>query len=787
MRHGRRRSTAQARVLERLRDHNDGYSALRRAGRAGIVVPAVFAIALKLMGNPDLALFTAFGGFVTLLFVEFSGPMRTRLSAQFGLVLAGAVLICLGTLASQTVWTATVATFVITFVVLFTGVVSSALAHASTGLLVSFVLAVTLPGSVSSLPDRLGGWLLAGAASLPAITFLWPAPVREPLRLSAARACALQARRLRAEVDCVRTGFVSVSAAAHRRSAEAATTAVTTMRTSFFGTSYRPSGLTTAARALIRLIDQLVWLDAILGRTPVEPQPRPVASLVCAVKTEAATLLEHGGALLESADGDPRLLDSDLRRLLQARECLERTVTSALPAHLARVPPQGMSDKEMTELVSSLEPGFRAQEMTCAVSAIAGHIGLVGAARQRSWWRQLLGRRPDRTRSPLSCARDELGSHAERHSVWLHNSVRGATALGLAVLVAELTGVQHSFWVVLGALAVLRSTALNTGQNAVRGLLGSGIGFLVGGGLVFALGTNTTAYWLLLPVAVACAGLAPDSVSFTVGQAGFTTALLILYNLISPAGWEIGLVRIEDVAIGCVVSLLVGTLFWPRGASSALRQALAEALYGSARYLNSAIAFGITRWDGLVPPAPAPHDDARQAASAADRLDDAFRSFLAERGTKQVPLPGVAALINAAVVLRFTADAVLRLWKGADRAPAADHPAASREILDAGGRLLEWYETTARALAGRGAFPKPLDNRHTAERLIEAVRRDLTAADGHKNSTAVRTIWTADHIDVVQRLQTTILEPAQTAADCRHRRSTPQPSLPRPESPGPVP
>lgn len=732
-------------------------------------MPAAVAFALEFNGNPDLALFTAFGGFVTLLFVEFSGPLRARLSAQVGLVLAGVVLICLGTLASQAVWAATVVTFVIAFFVLFIGVVSSVLANATTGLLVSFILPVMLPGSVSSLPDRLGGWLLAGAMSLPAIAVLWPAPVREPLRLSAARACALQARLLRTEVDCVRTGFASVSATAHRTSATDATTAVTALRTSFFGTSYRPTGLTTAARALICLIDRVVWLDAILGRTSVKPQPESIASSVCAVKTEAATLLEHGAALLESADGDPRLLDSCLRRLLQARDRMERTVTSALPTHLTRIPPRGMSDSEVTEFVTSLEPGFRAQEMTCAVSAIADHICLLVAARRRSWWQQLLGRRPTGTSSLLlPSAREDLGAHAERHSVWLHNSVRGATALGLAVLVAGLTGLQHSFWIVFGALAVLRSTALNTGQNAVRGLLGTGIGFLIGGGLIFVLGTDTTVYWLLLPVAVACAGLAPDSVSFTIGQAGFTTALLILYNLISPGGWEIGLVRIEDVAIGCVVSFLVGALFWPRGASPALHQALAEALCHSARYLNNAVVFGVSRRDQLVPPAPAPHDDARRAASATDRLDEAFRSFLAERGTKQLPLPGVTALINAVVVLRFTADAVLRLWKGADRAPAEDHTAAGKEILHSGGAVLDWYEKTARALVGRGTVPEPLDTPVTAERLIEAVRRDLTAADRHGTATAVRTIWTADHIDVVQRLQAAILKPAQAASEqCR--------------------
>ena len=48
--------------------------------------------------------------------------------------------------------------------------------------------------------------------------------------------------------------------------------------------------------------------------------------------------------------------------------------------------------------------------------------------------------------------------------------------------------------------------------------------------------------------------------------------LVILYNIMQPVGWQIGLVRIEDIAIGCAVSLLVGLLFWPRGAGAGARQ-----------------------------------------------------------------------------------------------------------------------------------------------------------------------------------------------------------------------
>ena len=150
--------------------------------------------------------------------------------------------------------------------------------------------------------------------------------------------------------------------------------------------------------------------------------------------------------------------------------------------------------------------------------------------------------------------------------------MRGAVALGLAVLVADLSSVQHGFWVVFGTLSVLRSNALSTGQSLVRALAGTAVGFLVGGVLVYLIGTDTHACsGSLLPFAILFAGLAPATISFAAGQAAFTLTLLILFNILAPAGWKIGFVRVEDVAIGGTVSLAVGLLFWPRGAAAALR------------------------------------------------------------------------------------------------------------------------------------------------------------------------------------------------------------------------
>ena len=358
--------------------------------------------------------------------------------------------------------------------------------------------------------------------------------------------------------------------------------------------------------------------------------------------------------------------------------------------------------------------------------------------------------------------------------MWLHNSLRGAVGLGLAVLVADVTAVQHSFWVVLGALSVLRSSALNTGQNALRGLLGTVVGFVLGAALLAVIGTNSAVLWILLAPAILVAGFAPAAISFAAGQAAFTLALVILFNIIQPAGWQVGLLRVEDIGIGCLVSLAVGVLFWPRGAGAALGQALAEAYTASAGYLAEAVAFGMDRCDGGTPRRPAPAGAAAQAAAASRRLDDTFRTFLAERGSKPVPLAEVSSLVTGVAGLRLAADAVLDLWRRDDGSASGDRATARRELLATTANVGDWYVGLADSLTGNGEVPMPLPPDEAADgRLIAAVRNDLRGVDGHATATAVRMIWTGDHVDAARRLQRGLIEPARAA----HARATANPVM----------
>ena len=239
-------------------------------------------------------------------------------------------------------------------------------------------------------------------------------------------------------------------------------------------------------------------------------------------------------------------------------------------------------------------------------------------------------------------------------------------------------------------------------------MLGTAAGFIVGAALLAGIGTNTTLLWFLLPLAVFLAGVAPAVISFAAGQAAFTLTVVILFNILQPAGWRVGLVRIEDVALGVGVSLVVGVLFWPRGAAPALRQALAQAYAAGAGYLASTVRSGMSRRDPGTPALPALASDAARAAAASRRLDDAFRTYLAERGAKRLPLADMAGLVTGVAGLRLEADAVRDLWRGDDGQAGGDLAAARQEILGTAERVTGWYDALATTLITGGELPQPL-------------------------------------------------------------------------------
>jgi uncharacterized membrane protein YccC len=273
------------------------------------------------------------------------------------------------------------------------------------------------------------------------------------------------------------------------------------------------------------------------------------------------------------------------------------------------------------------------------------------------------------------------------------------------------------------------------------------IGFVVGGALLVAIGTSSTALWVVLPVAVLIASYAPGTAPFVVGQAAFTVTVAVLFNLLVPVGWKVGELRVEDVAIGCLVSVLVGALFWPRGVAPVVADDLADAYRTGAAYLREAVAWVL----GRRSEAP---QHGRAAVTAGLRLDEAVRSFLAEQGTKHLKLVEVWRLIGGTLRLRLTAHAVA----GLPHACASADPTSLRTADECADALADWYDQLALYLGKPGRELAPL------------VPLDIAAeTDGKGGAPSRSAIWLREHLDHLAEHLEDLITPATHLAEIRRR------------------
>ncbi len=671
-----------------------------RAVRATLVIPSLLALTFEVFGDPQMAIFAVFGSFGALVMSGFAGTRRDKLVAHFGLAVAGSMALIIGTAVSGSALLAGLVTLPVAFAIYFAGVDGPNAASGVTAVLLAYVLPVASGGGIADIPSRLAGWWLASAVSTVAVLALSPPSPGDRLRLSAAALARAVARQLRAGLDgTATTADLDASLAAKHD-----------LMTLFAATPYRPIGLATADQGLASLISLLEWCASLtseamgghldIGQTAAEDRD---------LLAESAAALGGVAELLVGQDDVPKI-----ERLWQAR------IVSA--AHL-----RGLTG-EPTVVRRLADQAFYAQVIGIAASAAAGDALIatrrldpesVEALRQR-WLAENVGslgedaepeNGPAATRRLLwrpsmRRAAGTIAADASVRSVWFRNSARGAVALAVAVTVAKLTDVQHAFWIVLGTLSVLRSSAGATGSTALRALAGTVVGFVIGAGLLVGIGTSPAALWIALPVAVLVAAYSPGTAPFAVGQAAFTVTVVVLFNVLAPAGWQVGLIRVEDVAIGCAVSVVVGVLFWPRGASALVGDNLADALRAGAAYLTAATDWAL----GLPERRPG---QAAAAVVANVRLEDAVRGFLTEQGSKRIDKHDLWMLTMSALRLRLTAHSLASLpGLAGSRGPAAEHPIGSRVRATLEGEsatLAAFYDQIAAEVGkpGRGADSPP--------------------------------------------------------------------------------
>ena len=246
------------------------------------------------------------------------------------------------------------------------------------------------------------------------------------------------------------------------------------------------------------------------------------------------------------------------------------------------------------------------------------------------------------------------------------------------------------------------------------------------------------------------------------------------------------MLRVEDVAIGCAVSLVVGAVFWPRGASSVVGDDLADAFKTGAQYLTQAVDWALRERQTLP--------DAAAVLTAGQRLDDGLRSFLAERGAKRASKKDLWTLVSGAQQLRLVAHtlAELRYMRDLDSTTALETAEPyrgtleSQHLQEAAAELAGFYHRVADEVGRPShatpqliAVPKSTDPavpRQAAHRQAGPPSVPARAAHGpglgpwvpHRQ-TYPHVLWVREHLHHLARNAEQLPAPALNMAQVRRR------------------
>jgi uncharacterized membrane protein YccC len=166
-------------------------------------------------------------------------------------------------------------------------------------------------------------------------------------------------------------------------------------------------------------------------------------------------------------------------------------------------------------------------------------------------------------------------------------AARLMACVGVAGVITEVLPLSRSYWVILTVVIVLKPDFGSVFVRAVQRGIGTVLGAVLGAAILAVVPFGP---WLLLPFAI-LAALLPYGRSRNYGLfAVFLTPLVVLLiDLLAPAGWYLALDRLVDTLLGCAIALLVGYAPWPSSWHADLPRHFAAAVYDVCWYVEAAL------------------------------------------------------------------------------------------------------------------------------------------------------------------------------------------------------
>ena len=186
-------------LREWLKAKDPGFVAIKRAARVTLAACAAFYFSLYVLNDTQMATFAAFGCIALGALSEVIGEPWERTKTYGAALVAGIVLVTLGTMLAINTWAAVAGMLVIGFVIAYAGVGGPRVVGAANGLQLLYILPSFPPYQPDALGSRLIGLVLAVGLLAIADRLLWPPPVPTPFR-----------QRLAAAIHAVRDRLVAL-------------------------------------------------------------------------------------------------------------------------------------------------------------------------------------------------------------------------------------------------------------------------------------------------------------------------------------------------------------------------------------------------------------------------------------------------------------------------------------------------------------------------------------------------------------------------------------------------
>lgn len=526
-----------------------------------MAVVSALTIALALIPGTPGVVMAAFGVFALVATADFGGGIRRRVDAFIGCAIAGVPLIAIGTAVSSSIAAVIAVTFIVTASLTYLATLRGTVASAVPALTIVYVVSVMVTGSLDDLGVMLAGFAIALGVGLVATLVVLPRRTLRPIT----HACAAALRAL--------ADTQNRSAAGELPDRAALQSALDGIRSAYLGNPFRSTGLHRSDRALLILVGQLqTLLTGILRATPQDPvslELPPSAELTAA----------SGRALASLAD------DIERRSGTPSSEPVAQLWLAQWQSAVA--------------LVSNSSQGSEEDRLETVIHAFPTRLMALATIRLTILVRRIL-QLPDEDFSsyPIAVPQPpdaspwrQLRAQFTLASPWLRTALRTGAALAAAAAVVEIVGLAHGFWVLLGALAVLRGDSAQTLRTSLSALAGTFAGAIVGGGLLLVLAPDRWLYALLVVITAFLAVYAQGTLGLVVSQAIFSVYVIVVFSFVDwPPDLSTAAARIEDILIGVVVSLLVALLLWPQGVYAGLGRNVVDAISACRRVLEDAMA-----------------------------------------------------------------------------------------------------------------------------------------------------------------------------------------------------